>query len=472
MLATQALYQKKPRQMRVRFDGALGRGVTPKDLILHLIGEIGAAAGSGHAVEFAGAPIRALTVEGRLTICNLSVELGAKIGMIAPDEKTFAYLKGRPLAPKGAEWDQARRQLARAAERRDAAFDGRRDRLRGTSPRRSPGAPAPSSHPRRPPRSRPGDGRDPGQEQAMQAALDYMGLAGQPIAGQDRLGVHRLVHQRPAVRPARRRRGRQGRKVAGMSAPGSCRARRTSSAHAEAEGLDRVFLDAGFEWREPGCSMCLAVNGDTIAPRAEERVDLQPQFRRPPGPGARTHLASPAMAAAAAIAGRIADVRSILSGAKTWSLHRLDAKAAPLMRQNVNTDIIIRIHRLRDVAQAELGPYAFEPLRYLPDGSENPGILPQPAGLPRRQIVVADNNFACELSREGAVWAMMGMGVRCVIAPSFGADLLQQLLPERRAADPALRAPTFWPSPPSSRPPRGPAPTASRAWPSTCRAVR
>jgi 3-isopropylmalate/(R)-2-methylmalate dehydratase large subunit len=314
VLATQALYQKKPRQMRVRFDGALGRGVTPKDLILHLIGTIGAAAGNGHAVEFSGSTIKALPVEGRLTICNLSVELGAKIGMIAPDDSTFEYLSGRPLAPKDAEWDMALAYWRTLPTDDGAAFDRELEIdattvapqvTWGTSPQDVVAVdgriPDPAS------------ASDPDRRKAMAAALDYMGLKpSQPIAGTPIDWVFigsctngRLSDLRAAAAVAR------GRKVApGVRAwvvPGSQKVKHA----AQAEGLDRVFLDAGFEWREPGCSMCLAANGETI-PRGQRSVSTTNRnFEGRQGPGARTHLASPAMAAAAAVRGCITDVREL-----------------------------------------------------------------------------------------------------------------------------------------------------------------
>lgn len=314
VLATQTLYQKKPRQMRIRFEGVPSRGVTPKDLILHLIGTIGVAGGNGHAVEFAGSTIRAMPVEGRLTICNLAVELGAKIGMIAPDKTTFEYVAGRPLAPRGPEWDLAVDYWKTLSTDADAAFDREVEIdaanvapqvTWGTSPQdviaidgRVPD---------------PATVTDPDRRKAIAAALDYMGLTPQqPIAGTPIDWVFigsctngRLTDLRAAASVAKDR--KVAKDVRAWVVPGS----QNVKTAAEAEGLDRIFVDAGFEWREPGCSMCLAANNETI-PRGQRSVSTTNRnFEGRQGPGARTHLASPAMAAAAAIAGCITDIREL-----------------------------------------------------------------------------------------------------------------------------------------------------------------
>jgi 3-isopropylmalate/(R)-2-methylmalate dehydratase large subunit len=312
VLATQALIQRRPKTMRVRFEGRLPPGVTAKDLILTLIGHIGAAAGTGYAVEYAGGAIRDLPVEGRLTICNLSIELGAKMGLIAPDEKTFEYLRGRPYAPQGEMWEQAVAAWRKLPSDADAVFDREvvidvekiiPQVTWGISPEHVIGVdgrvPDPS------------EVADPARRAAIETALDYMGLVpGAPIAGTPVDWVFigsctnsRLSDLRAAAEIAR------GRKVApGVRAwvvPGS----ETVKRDAVAEGLDKVFTDAGFEWREPGCSMCLAANGETVAPGQRSVSTSNRNFVGRQGPRARTHLASPASAAAAAIAGAIADVR-------------------------------------------------------------------------------------------------------------------------------------------------------------------
>ena len=312
VLATQALIQRRPKTMRVKFEGKLSLGVTAKDLILALIGHIGAAGGTGYAVEYAGSAIREMPVEGRLTICNLSIELGAKMGMVAPDEKTFEYLRGRPYAPEGEMWDQAVKAWRELPSDADASFDQEvlidvtkiiPQVTWGISPEHVIGV----------------DGRipdpqaigDPARRAAAEMALEYMGLrAGAPIAGTPVDWVFigsctnsRLSDLRAAAEVARGRRVAPG--VRAWIVPGS----ETVKRDAIAEGLDRIFIDAGFEWREPGCSMCLAANGETVAPGQRSVSTSNRNFVGRQGPRARTHLASPASAAAAAIAGAIADVR-------------------------------------------------------------------------------------------------------------------------------------------------------------------
>ena len=314
VLATQAIIQRRPRTMRVMFEGRLPFGVTAKDLILALIGEVGAAGGTGYAVEYAGSAIRDMPVEGRLTICNLSVELGAKYGMVAPDDTTFDYISGRPYAPQGELWRDAVAAWRTLPSDPDAVFDREvvinveqivPQITWGTSPEHVIGVDGRIPDPRAV--------SDPARRSAIETALDYMGLApGTLIAGTPVDWVFigsctnsRLSDLRAAAAVA------QGRKVApGVRAwvvPGSENVKRD----AVAEGLDRIFTDAGFEWREPGCSMCLAANGETVPPGQRSVSTSNRNFIGRQGPRARTHLASPAMAAAAAIAGAIADVRTM-----------------------------------------------------------------------------------------------------------------------------------------------------------------
>src|SRR3954465_5546200 len=314
VLATQAIIQRRPKTMRVTFEGSPPFGVTAKDLILALIGHIGAAGGAGYAVEYAGSAIRDMPIEGRLTICNLSIELGAKMGLIAPDEKTYDYLRGRPYAPQGAMWDRAVAAWRTLPSDPDAVFD-REVVIDVTKiiPQVTWGI--------SPEHVLPVDGRipdpaqiaDPARRAAVETALEYMGLApGVPIKGTPIDWVFigsctnsRITDLRAAGAVAR------GRKVApGVHAwvvPGSEIVKRD----AVAEGLDRIFVEAGFEWREPGCSMCLAANGERVPPGQRSVSTSNRNFIGRQGPGARTHLASPAMAAAAAIAGAIADVREL-----------------------------------------------------------------------------------------------------------------------------------------------------------------
>jgi 3-isopropylmalate/(R)-2-methylmalate dehydratase large subunit len=314
VLATQAIIQRRPKTMRVKFEGRLPFGVTAKDLILTLIGHIGAAGGTGYAVEYAGSAIREMPIEGRLTICNLSIELGAKMGMVAPDDKTYDYLRGRPYAPQGEMWQQAVAAWRQLPSDADAVFDREvvidveaivPQVTWGISPEHVIGVDGHIPDPKQI--------ADPARRSAIEAALDYMGLeGGAPIAGTPIDWVFigsctnsRLSDLRAAAAIVR------GRKVApGVRAwvvPGS----ETVKRDAVAEGLDKLFTDAGFEWREPGCSMCLAANGETV-PAGQRSVSTSNRnFIGRQGPRARTHLASPAMAVAAALAGAIADVRTM-----------------------------------------------------------------------------------------------------------------------------------------------------------------
>jgi 3-isopropylmalate/(R)-2-methylmalate dehydratase large subunit len=314
VLATQAIIQRRPKTMRVKFEGRLPFGVTAKDLILALIGTIGAAGGTGYAVEYAGSAIREMPIEGRLTICNLSIELGAKMGMVAPDDKTYDYLHGRTYAPQGEMWQQAVAAWRQLPSDADAVFDREvvidveaivPQVTWGISPEHVIGVDGHIPDPKKI--------ADPARRSAIETALEYMGLeAGAPIIGTPIDWVFigsctnsRLSDLRAAAAILR------GRKVApGVRAwvvPGS----ETVKRDAVAEGLDKLFTDAGFEWREPGCSMCLAANGETV-PQGQRSVSTSNRnFIGRQGPRARTHLASPAMAVAAALSGAIADVRTM-----------------------------------------------------------------------------------------------------------------------------------------------------------------
>ncbi len=313
-LVTQTLRQRRPKRMQVRIEGRPGPGIGPKDLILHVIGRLGAGAGTGHAVEYAGEAVRAMTIEQRLTLCNLSIEMGAKMGMIAPDDTTYDYLDGRRYAPKGAAFDRAVAAWRQLPGDEDAAFD----RVEvvdaaavaptitwGTSPEHALAVDGRIPDPDK--------AADPERRAAQRAALAYMDLEpDRPIAG---LAVDwvfigsctngRLSDLREAARVARGRHVAEG--VTAWVVPGSEHVKR----EAEAEGLDRVFLEAGFGWREPGCSMCVAANGERVPPGARSVSTSNRNFVGRQGPGARTHLASPAMAAAAAVTGMITDVRRL-----------------------------------------------------------------------------------------------------------------------------------------------------------------
>jgi 3-isopropylmalate/(R)-2-methylmalate dehydratase large subunit len=312
VLATQTLIQTKSKNMRAVVDGTLPQGVTAKDIILAIIGEIGTAGGTGYALEYAGEAIRSLSMEGRMTVCNMSVEAGAKAGFIAPDEKAFAYLKGRPRAPKGKQWDEAMRYWETLRSDDGARFD-REIRLDanklpplvtwGTNPEQ-----VVSVSGRVP---RPQDIGDENKRRAAEASLAYMGLkGGERITdiALDRVFIGSCTNARiedlRAV--ARVVEGKHvNTSVKAMVVPGSGLVKD----QAEAEGLDRILLNAGFEWREPGCSMCLAMNPDKLAPGERCASTSNRNFEGRQGYKGRTHLVSPPMAAAAAIAGHFVDVR-------------------------------------------------------------------------------------------------------------------------------------------------------------------
>jgi 3-isopropylmalate/(R)-2-methylmalate dehydratase large subunit len=313
VLATQTLIQTKARNMRVKVDGALPEGVTAKDIILSIIGTIGAAGGTGHVIEYCGSAIEALSMEGRMTVCNMSIEGGARAGMVAPDEKTYAYLKDRPRAPKGALWDQARAywDSLRTDERAEFDAEVRLDAAAlppvvtwGTSPQDV--ASIEGFVPRL------SDAPSEQKRASIERALDYMGLqGGEKIADIeiDRVFIGsctngRIEDLRAAAKIVEGRKVNE--RVNAMVVPGSGLVK----AEAEAEGLDRIFLAAGFEWREPGCSMCLAMNPDKLLPGERCASTSNRNFEGRQGYKGRTHLVSPAMAAAAAIAGRFVDVRT------------------------------------------------------------------------------------------------------------------------------------------------------------------
>ncbi|MFO7189670.1 MAG: 3-isopropylmalate dehydratase large subunit [Pseudomonadota bacterium] len=313
VLATQCLLAKKSKNMLVWFDGKLPRGVTAKDMILALIGEIGTAGGTGYAIEYAGPAVRALSMAGRMTLCNMAIEAGARSGMVAADETTFEYLKGRPYAPRGEMWDRAVAYWRTLHSDEGAHFDRvvRIDvsQLKpqvtwGTSPEMVTTI----------------DGRvpDPKQEQdpvkraGIERALEYMGLEPNvPITDIriDKVFIgsctnSRIEDLRAAAEVVRGKRVASNVKLA-MVVPGSGLVK----AQAEQEGLDKIFKDAGFEWREPGCSMCLGMNPDQLEPGERCASTSNRNFEGRQGPGGRTHLVSPEMAAAAAIAGHFVDVR-------------------------------------------------------------------------------------------------------------------------------------------------------------------
>jgi 3-isopropylmalate/(R)-2-methylmalate dehydratase large subunit len=317
VLATQCIVQARPRTMEVRFQGAPPPGVTAKDLVLALIRRIGTAGATGHVIEYTGEAIQALSMEGRMTVCNMSIEAGARAGMVAPDDTTFAYLRGRPRAPRADQWDRATAPWAHLRADAGATYDATvlvdasalaPQVTWGTNPgmtaditgRVPDPAEAPSEDERR----------------SYERALEYMGLCpGTPLEGLkvDRVFLGsctnaRIEDLREAAKMARGRKVANG--VRAMVVPGSQRVK----AMAEQEGLDRIFTEAGFEWRNPGCSMCLGMNDDILGPGERCASTSNRNFEGRQGKGGRTHLVSPIMAVAAAVEGRLVDVRGLMRG--------------------------------------------------------------------------------------------------------------------------------------------------------------
>jgi 3-isopropylmalate/(R)-2-methylmalate dehydratase large subunit len=303
------------KNLQVRVEGELGAGVTAKDVVLAIIGHIGTAGGNGHALEFAGSAIESLSMEGRMTLCNMAIEAGARVGMVAVDAKTIEYVRGRPFAPTGAQWEAAVAVWQTLVSDADAVFDSvitlRAEDIKpqvswGTSPEMV--LPVDASVPD------PAAEADPVKKDSIARALKYMGLAANQAITDiklDRVFIgsctnSRIEDLRAAAAVAR------GRKVAAtvkqaLVVPGSGLVK----AQAEAEGLDRIFVEAGFEWREPGCSMCLAMNPDKLGSGEHCASTSNRNFEGRQGAGGRTHLVSPAMAAAAAVAGHFVDVREL-----------------------------------------------------------------------------------------------------------------------------------------------------------------
>jgi 3-isopropylmalate/(R)-2-methylmalate dehydratase large subunit len=318
VLATQTLLTKKAKNMRIHVDGTLPKGLTGKDMVLAIIGKIGTAGGTGFTIEFAGSAVRALSMEGRMTLCNMAIEAGARAGLVAVDDKTIEYLRGRPLSPKGVEWDHAVAYWKTLQSDPDAHFDAvvqlnaaeiAPQVTWGTSPEMVLSVldrvPDPDKE------------KDANKRLAIERALTYMGLQpGKPIADitVDKIFIGSCTNSRiEDMREAAAVVKRLGQKVArnvklAMVVPGSGLVK----AQAEKEGLDEIFKAAGFEWREPGCSMCLGMNADRLEPGERCASTSNRNFEGRQGTGGRTHLVSPAMAAAAAIHGHFVDVRQFV----------------------------------------------------------------------------------------------------------------------------------------------------------------
>ena len=478
VLATQTLLTRRSKNMRVQVDGDLAPGVSSKDIILHIIGQIGTAGGTGHVIEFCGSAIRSLSMEARMSICNMSIEGGARAGMVAPDATTFKYLENKPLAPKldSPEWKKAVKYWSSLHSDEDAHFDvdvqiNARDIEPtvswGTSPQDVVGisgsVPYPDSF------------KDENKRKACIRALEYMGLeAGTKMTDVvlDKVFIGsctnaRIEDLRIAASIVK------GKKIApnltrAMIVPGSGLVKK----QAESEGLDHVFTDAGFEWREAGCSMCLGMNPDILSPGERCASTSNRNFEGRQGAGGRTHLMSPAMAAAAALVGKLADVRhldgyekalpdaksapegleyppeddstadisldNILdidetsqgNAAKTSApastagmppFKQLKGIAACLEAANIDTDAIIPKQFLKTIARSGLSKGLFYAWRWNEDGSENPDFILNQEPWTKSKILVATGpNFGCGSSREHAPWALLDFGIKCVIAGSFG----------------------------------------------------
>ena len=455
-------------------DGALAPGVSSKDIILHAIGMIGTAGGTGAVIEYCGSAIRALSMEARMSICNMSIEAGARAGMIAPDETTFNYLKGRPLAPKvdSPEWKKAVKYWSSLKTDPGAKFDedvfiDAKDIIPtvswGTSPQDvvpiTGVVPDPEDFPTEP------------TKESARRALEYMGLTPgirMEDVELDKIFIGsctnaRIEDLRAAAKIV------EGKKIApnlkrAMVVPGSGLVKK----QAESEGLDKIFLDAGFEWREAGCSMCLGMNPDILSPKERCASTSNRNFEGRQGAGGRTHLMSPVMAAAAAIVGKLADVRKLTEHNATPSkaapktelspemsdidtdddierlldlpednqphansstasssggqpkFTTLKGIAAPMERSNVDTDAIIPKQFLKTIKRTGLGSALFYALRFNEDGSENPDfILNKEPYRHAKILVVTGPNFGCGSSREHAPWALLDFGITCIIAPSY-----------------------------------------------------
>lgn len=435
VLATQTIVQQRARNMRIHVDGQLPLGITSKDLILHVIGLIGTAGGTGHVIEYSGEAVRGLSMESRMTVCNMSIEAGARAGMIAPDDVTFNYLKGRPMAPVE-HWDKAVDYWRSLVSDEGAYFDKEvlivaediaPQVTWGTSPQDV--LPITGTVPTLASRT------DKAGREALERALEYMGLSeGQRLQDVtvDKVFIGsctngRIEDMRAVAEVAKGRQVAKG--VHALVVPGSGLVKR----QAEEEGLAAILEAAGFDWREPGCSMCLAMNADRLEPGQRCASTSNRNFEGRQGRGGRTHLMSPAMAAGAAVMGRLADIREL--GAQRRSFHSsrsvscgspsvkftlLEALAAPLDLQNVDTDMIIPKQFLKTIKRTGLGESLFNDMRRREDGTEVADfVLNQEPYRSRARILVAGDNFGCGSSREHAPWALSDFGIRCVISTSF-----------------------------------------------------
>ncbi|KAF5367319.1 hypothetical protein D9757_010108 [Collybiopsis confluens] len=470
VLATQTLRMRKSKNMRITIDGELGLGVTSKDVILHVIRTIGTAGGTGFVFEYAGSVVRALSMEARMTMCNMTIEAGAGAGLIAPDETTFAYLRERPSAPDEKSWEQAVTFWRGLKTDEGAKFDrevfiNAEDILPtvtwGTSPQDnvpiSGIVPDPSSF------------SNPQRRDAVMQSLKYMGLTpGTPMESItiDRVFIGSCTNSRiedlrmaASVLAAVGPEAKVADNVSAMIVPGSGVVKK----QAEKEGLDVLFRRAGFDWREAGCSMCVGLNPDRLGSGQRCASTSNRNFRDRQGPGGRTHLVSPAMAVAAALTGSFSDVRKLLDAkalkepkpnGKTETLPPMlfgepavqpleetpenrDAEAVtqhqskqfvsvkgiavPLTMDNIDTDMLIPAQFLKGTTRTGLGDLLFNRFRVdHTTGQQTDFILNRNPYDKAKILVCAGNNFGCGSSREHAVWALKEFGISCVIAPSFG----------------------------------------------------
>jgi len=482
VLATQTLTQVKGKNMLIRVDGELSDGVTSKDIVLHVCGLIGTAGGTGYTIEFGGTAVQSLSMEARMSISNMAIEAGARAGVIAPDQITFDYVKGRPMSPSGDQWDEAVEYWSSLAADEGAVYDKTividgKDIpptiTWGTSPQDT--IPIDGTVP-----MIDEEGNDPARQAAITRALNYIGLeGGKMVKGEAISRVFigsctngRIEDMRSVAAIA------MGRKVAdgvhALVVPGSGLVKK----QAEDEGLDKILIEAGFDWREPGCSMCLAMNPDKLMPQERCASTSNRNFEGRQGNGGRTHLMSPGMAAAAAVAGVISDVReypylgtaeedprqrrAIGNVFKTESYANpgpminppapymedivssddedvapglpkfevLTGVGAPLDIQNIDTDMIIPKEFLKTIKRSGLGYAAFAELRY--ENPEEVGTLGPEVAEYRADFVlnqegykgvtttiIAGDNFGCGSSREHAPWSINDMGIRCIISTSF-----------------------------------------------------
>lgn len=483
VLATQTIIQHKSKNMRINVVGQLNPGITSKDLILHIIGAIGTAGGTGCVIEYAGPAIQALSMEARMSICNMTIEAGARAGLIAPDEVTYNYIKGRPLTPSGAEWDKALTYWKSLQTDEGAKFDVEVEiRAEDINPTVTWGTSPQDALPITGHVPDPAREEDPARRAGMERALEYMGL--EPNTALQDIKVDKVfigsctnsrIEDLRAAAAIVGGRKKADNVIRAMVVPGSGLVKR----QAEKEGLDKVFQNAGFEWREAGCSMCLGMNPDILSPKERCASTSNRNFEGRQGAQGRTHLMSPAMAAAAAIDGHLTDVRKYLGTANIEgvtiesplkkdeaddheveeTVHRIEKAeiaglseddpvgdapapaadyangipqftvfegiAAPLHKTNVDTDAIIPKQFLKTIKRTGLSVGLFYELRF--NKNVTTGELTKTdfvlnvAPYDKAQIlVVSGDNFGCGSSREHAPWALCDFGIRAIIAPSYG----------------------------------------------------